>query len=437
VTFDAAIGTLPAPERTGYTFNGWFDAEGNEVTAETVYTVAGDSTVTSTCSHTLYLLAALPIGGKVEPATLTVTFDAAVGTLPAPERTGYTFNGWFDAEGNEVTAETVYTTAAGSTITAQWVAKTYTVTLVPNGGKVSHTTITVTYDAPIGTLPLPKRDGYFFGCWVFNNVAFTADTIYTNDGDMKLYASWFAKTYTLTLDAGEGTVDPATLTVTFDAAIGTLPTPKREGYTFEGWFDAEGKEVTAETVYTTTDDSTVTAKWTANKYTLTLDNGEQIEVAYGQPIGTLPTPEREGYTFEGWFDANGNEVTAETVYTGDGTMTLTAKWSANGYAIKLEPGEGALNEGDPDLIGVTYGAPVGEMPVPVYEGYIFMGWYDEDGVLVAEDTVYMYNGGITAYAEWEQIPEETKDYTIYIVIALVVIAGAVVAVVVTKKRAVK
>ena len=66
-----------------------------------------------------------------------------------------------------------------------------------------------------------------------------------------------------------------------------------------------------------------------------------------------------------------------------------------------------------------------------------MGWYDEDGVLVAEDTVYMYNGGITAYAEWEQIPEETKDYTIYIVIALVVIAGAVVAVVVTKKRAVK
>jgi uncharacterized repeat protein (TIGR02543 family) len=225
--------------------------------------------------------------------------------------------------------------------------------------------------------------------------------------------------------------------VTFDAAIGTLPTPKREGYTFEGWFDAEGKEVTAETVYTTTDNSTVTAKWTANKYTLTLDNGEQIEVAYGQPIGTLPTPEREGYTFEGWFDANGNEVTAETVYTGDGTMTLTAKWSAKGYAIKLEPGEGALNEGDPDLIGVTYGAPVGEMPVPVYEGYIFMGWYDEDGVLVAEDTVYMYNGGITAYAEWEQIPEETKDYTIYIVIALVVIAGAVVAVVVTKKRAVK
>ena len=437
VTFDAAVGTLPAPERTGYTFNGWFDAEGNEVTAETVYTVADNSTVTAKWSANQYTLTLDANGGKVDPATLTVTFDAAVGTLPAPERTGYTFNGWFDAEGNEVTAETVYTTAAGSTITAQWVAKTYTVTLVPNGGKVSHTTITVTYDAPIGTLPLPKRDGYFFGCWVFNNVAFTADTIYTNDGDMKLYASWFAKTYTLTLDAGEGTVDPATLTVTFDAAIGTLPVPQREGYTFEGWFDAEGKEVTAETVYTTTDNSTVTAKWTANKYTLTLDNGEQIEVAYGQPIGTLPTPEREGYTFEGWFDANGNEVTAETVYTGDGTMTLTAKWSANGYAIKLEPGEGALNEGDPDLIGVTYGAPVGEMPVPVYEGYIFMGWYDEDGVLVAEDTVYMYNGGITAYAEWEQIPEETRDYTIYIVIALVVIAGAVVAVVVTKKRAVK
>ena len=371
---------------------------------------------------------------------MTVTYDAAIGTLPTPERTGYTFTGWVDAQGNAVTAENVYTTAAGSTITAQWVANTYTVTLVPNGGKVSHTTITVIYDAPIGTLPLPKRDGYFFGCWVFNNVAYTADTIYTVDGDMKLYASWFAKTYTLTLDAGEGTVDPATLTVTFDAAIGTLPAPQREGYTFEGWFDAEGKEVTAETVYTTTDNSTVTAKWTANKYTLTLDNGDQIEVTYNEPIGTLPTPEREGYTFEGWFDADGNAVTAETVYTG-GALTLTAKWSANGYAIKLEPGEGALKEGDPEFVGVTYGAPVGEMPVPVYEGYTFMGWYDEDGVLVDEDTVYMYNGGITVTASWEQIPEEPAEtgnnMIIYIVIILVLMAGVVVAIVVTKKRAAK
>ena len=447
-----AVATIrsAASGRVGYTFAGWNTAaDGSGETYQVGDEVAfpGDNgnggivlELYAQWTANEYTLTLDAAGGTVDPAALTVTFDAAIGTLPTPVRTGYTFTGWVDAQGNAVTAETVYTTAAGSTITAQWVANTYTVTLVPNGGKVSHTTITVIYDAPIGTLPLPKRDGYFFGCWVFNNVAYTADTIYTVDGDMKLYASWFAKTYTLTLDAGEGTVDPATLTVTFDAAIGTLPAPQREGYTFEGWFDAEGKEVTAETVYTTTDNSTVTAKWTANKYTLTLDNGDQIEVTYNEPIGTLPTPEREGYTFEGWFDADGNAVTAETVYTG-GALTLTAKWSANGYAIKLEPGEGALKEGDPEFVGVTYGAPVGEMPVPVYEGYTFMGWYDEDGVLVDEDTVYMYNGGITVTASWEQIPEEPAEtgnnMIIYIVIILVLMAGVVVAIVVTKKRAAK
>ncbi|MCD8384452.1 MAG: InlB B-repeat-containing protein, partial [Clostridiales bacterium] len=75
-------------------------------------------------------------------------------------------------------------------------------------------------------------------------------------------AQWSANSYTLTLDAGNGSVDPESITVTYDSAIGELPvaTPA-DGYTFEGWCDEDGNEVTAETVYTTAGDSTIVAQY--------------------------------------------------------------------------------------------------------------------------------------------------------------------------------
>jgi uncharacterized repeat protein (TIGR02543 family) len=69
-----------------------------------------------------------------------------------------------------------------------------------------------------------------------------------------------------------------------------------------------------------------------NSYTITLDpNGGELSVQgliveYGALVN-LPVPTREGFEFLGWFDAEGNEYTAETVYTVDGDITLTARWS--------------------------------------------------------------------------------------------------------------
>ena len=58
---------------------------------------------------------------------------------------------------------------------------------------------------------------------------------------------------------------------------------------------------------------------------------DSISVRVGQPIGELPEPVREGYTFAGWFtSAEGGEIiTPETIVTDD--MTIYAKWD------KVEP----------------------------------------------------------------------------------------------------
>ena len=76
---------------------------------------------------------------------------------------------------------------------------------------------------------------------------------------------------------------------------------------------------------------------------------ESVEVSSGEAIGTLPTPEREGWVFLGWFTApmesyvlagQGTPVTAESVFEEDGTAY--AHWRLPGDIN----GDGKLNNKD-------------------------------------------------------------------------------------------
>lgn len=65
-------------------------------------------------------------------------------------------------------------------------------------------------------------------------------------------------TFTITFDANGGSVTPTTATTT-DGKLATLPTPTREGYTFNGWQDKDGNTVDTTTVYQA--DTTLIAQW--------------------------------------------------------------------------------------------------------------------------------------------------------------------------------
>ena len=142
----------------------------------------------------------------------------------------------------------------------------------------------------------------------------------------KLTVQWTAPTYTVTLNAGDGTINSGNVTSYTYGVGATLPTDvTRTGYTFKGWYDSKnltGSPVTA-IGDTETGNKEYWAKWEINQYTVTVkpENGEAditITQDYGTPI-TAPTLTRDGYQFNGWDKAIPATMPAED-------LTITAQW---------------------------------------------------------------------------------------------------------------
>ena len=234
---------------------------------------------------------------------------------------------------------------------------TYTITFHPNGGDGEPTTKTMTgLDDVYGEMPTPTRDGYAFMGWhtaTEYGDKITSETEFAPRQDQTLYAVW-SKMYVITFDPNGGEVSPTSKTLTdADTAYGELPTPSRDGYTFEGWHTATeyGTLVTADTEFADKRNQTLYAVWKEIKatYEVTLKaNGGTVEpssvtVEEGGVYGALPEPSRNGCAFLGWFTepSGGTQVTAETEVRLTANQSLYAHWiatnapefSSNGTAV--------------------------------------------------------------------------------------------------------
>ena len=266
------------------------------------------------------------------PAAVTVTVNGS--TLAASK---YTY------QGGKITIPAGYIKGAIG-ITATAVPKTYTVSFHVNySGGTNPASRTVTYNSTYGTLPAPTRRGYTFGGWYTTKALTTpvkSSTKVTTTRDHTLYAKWTANTYTVTLDANGGTVTPATLSVVYDGKYGdgyndSLPSAKRDGYTFTGWYTAKigGLKVEPFHLISKAYDHTIYACWTPNTYTVTLigSGGKGTSLAsYTYGVGaTLPTDwTKQCAKFDGWYTAQtgGTKVTRISTTT-LGDQSYYARWS--------------------------------------------------------------------------------------------------------------
>ena len=230
-------------------------------------------------------------------------------------------------------------------------------------------------------------------------------------GNVTVTIDLTANQYTITLNGNGGNIGGSSTaghTVTFDQAVGTLPTPTLTGYTFDGWYTAttSGTKYTDATAYTTPDDMDLYAQWTISKYTVRFDMGyistiapADIEnVEHGTTITAPAAPTRTGHTFNGWFTDTDTEWTfADDEVTAD--MTLYAKWTPIMYTITFNSQGGSAVA----AINIAHGSPVTAPAAPTRADYTFNGWFTAatDGTKVAFP--FAATSALTLYAQWTAI----------------------------------
>ena len=146
---------------------------------------------------------------------------------------------WLDGNGNSYEpGDSV--PADVTTLTVQWTAPTYTVTLHANGGTINSGNVTG-YTYGVGAT-LPTADdmtytGHTFKGW-YDNESLTGSPVTaiggTEMGNKEYWAKWEINQYTITVKPENGKAD-ITITQDYGTAITAPADPTREGYTFIGW----------------------------------------------------------------------------------------------------------------------------------------------------------------------------------------------------------
>ena len=121
-------------------------------------------------------------------------------------------------------------------------------------------------------------------------------------GAMTLYAVEYAPVIELETNGGKS-ISPI---VKRAGESVRLPVAEKENYVFAGWEDQNGDDYTVELM--PEESVKVFARWQA-KIVLEENGGsvvEDVSLAQGSPV-ELPVPEKAGYIFAGWYDANGRK----------------------------------------------------------------------------------------------------------------------------------
>ena len=176
-----------------------------------------------------------------------------------------------------------------------------------------------------------------------------------------VYAIWKANPYTVKFNANGGSGGQSRdVTATYGSAMPAISTtkPTRAGYAFQGWYDTSAS--TGGTQYYTADgksarkwdktsNTTLYARWTANAYSVTLDQQSgtggtaSVKPTYGSAMPAVTPPTRAGYAFNGYWDQRDGKGTQYYNWEGKsarnwdkaGNATLYAKWTKCGPRVHV------------------------------------------------------------------------------------------------------
>jgi uncharacterized repeat protein (TIGR02543 family) len=226
--------------RTGYTFGGWRNGS-TTIAAGGSFTIVQDSVLTAIWTPIDYTISYDSDGGTTPPNSFTKQIGQSFEVGSAVTKPGYNFTGWKAGSSTVGAGATVVTGSSNISYTAQWTAKVYRISYDWNGGRgTAVSDVDYTFGTSAITLPLVGdrvKDGYNFAGWAESTNGSALGLTYTPSQTRTLYALWTLGNFTVTYDAGRGTVTNSTVAVQNGSST-VLPLPTRANFVFNGWHTA-------------------------------------------------------------------------------------------------------------------------------------------------------------------------------------------------------
>lgn len=192
--------------------------------------------------------------------------------------------------------------------------------------------------------------------------------------------------------------------------IATLPEIEKQGYIFDGWYTEDDEKYSIGSIMMSSTDFSLYAVWIPIEYAISYDLqggafAEGTNVVYSYTIESeeinLPAPIRYGYHFVGW-QSDGVDIT-NIPHGNSGSISLIATWEPETYNVKLNVGLENI-EFNMSEITIMFGQSFTISEVPHAFGYKFLGWFDEQGQMVANERGEGFAdvAGLDAlYGKWE------------------------------------
>ena len=311
--------TAMATAKSGCTFEGWYDADGNLLSTKNTYSyVESKEGVNTYYARFSGSVTQTYIRQVKNGSDWTETTDDKIGTLgrytytdapgtsissTATAGTGYKFVGWYDANGNKVPD----------------------IMLTNNGATLSYTTVgDATYYARFETSYTVK----------FAAQTKQADSSFKTD-------NVGGKVSVASASGAAGTKVSSTASANGD-------------YGFLGWYDASGNQLSTSPTYSpaiTTNNVTYYARFAKNSFTVNfVAQTKQSDNSYKDDTtgGTVTPPSykgaagarvtstataKTGYTFAGWYDASGTLLSSSAAYA----LTLAEAVDGMTYYARFVP----------------------------------------------------------------------------------------------------
>lgn len=383
-TYETVL-TLPIPQKTGYSFDGWkavsqvesggnFPVSGYFAKFEKNY---GDVVLTADYTINQYTIS-FETNGGTEILPITEDYGTAVNAPDInPEKTGYDFIGWY--EDPNFTTEYIFSTMPAEDITvyAKWEIKKYTVSFDTSGGSTVERQIVEYGSTPTRPQnPTKAQDGdnkfKFLGWYTDNTYTTPYDFTSPISDDVTVYANWLVyidepETYNASYKTDADSDNTVNIGEFVEGEQIVLPSIADDainhrvfiGFILEGDSPEEPHIYKAGDIYTIgTEDVVFIIVWNAETHTVTFDSdgGSEVDVQVVEynKKALEPSSEKRGFILKGWFDENDNKFSFDTPITED--IVLKAKWEKITIPdIPDRPGSGG---------GITYDKTIRITDIP-------------------------------------------------------------------------